>query len=750
MRTCLLFLLLLSMQVMNVTKVDAQNKASVNIIPKPARMTVGDGSMLLENNTQVVFSTQVADKSILLDYLSAQVNQLSGIKIQKKISDKKTSSNSITFKQVSDKNWGKEEYALIVDKKGILIEAKSGRGFFYGIQSLLQLIPLDGAAEIPFVKILDEPRYQYRGMHLDVCRHFFSVDFIKKYIDLMGTYKMNTFHWHLTEDQGWRIEIKKHPKLTEVGAWRTEKDGSRYGGFYTQEQVKEIVAYASERFITVIPEIELPGHSVAALAAYPELACNEGPFEVENEWGVFDDVYCAGKESTFEFLQDVLLEVIDLFPSKYIHIGGDECPKGSWEKCPLCQKRIKEEGLKDEHELQSYFIQRMEKFLLTKDRKIIGWDEILEGGLAPEATVMSWRGIKGGIEAAKQKHDVIMTPGTHCYLDHYQDVNYIEPTAIGGFSPLEKVYEFEPTPTELNEDEAKYILGAQGNVWSEYMHTSDRVEYMVAPRICALAEVVWSRKQQRNWSDFKNRMNYHYELLHNRDINFFVQAPHGGVNKNFFFNQMKLPLEISTENAVIRYTLDGSNPDIYSKLYDEPIVVSVITTVKTQTFHKSGATSKIRSIECIKIPSFEAEAKEELGGSLKYKIIKGKFNSVDDITYDEIAECGVIDRIGFPENIEEEFYAVELTGYIMIEKNATYTFCNYSIDPAHFTIGDHVLMDQEGLNSRYQRRARIYLKTGLYPIKMTLIRNTPYANQKLTWWSKDFDQIPIDSKILFH
>jgi hexosaminidase len=465
---------------------------------------------------------------------------------------------------------------------------------------------------------------------------------------------------------------------------------------------------------------------------------------------VFDDVYCAGKESTFEFLQNVMLEVIELFPSKYIHIGGDECPKASWAKCPLCQKRIQEEGLKDEHELQSYFIQRMEKFLLTKDRKIIGWDEILEGGLAPQATVMSWRGIKGGIEAAKQHHDVIMTPGTHCYFDHYQDVDYIEPTAIGGFTSLQKIYEFEPTPEELNEDEAKHILGAQANVWTEYMNTSDRVEYMVAPRICALAEVVWSRKQQRNWDDFQSRMNHHYTLLHKKNINFFIQAPHGGVNKNFFFNKMELPLEIDADHTKIRYTLDGSDPDNYSAVYNKAIELTTTTNVKAQSFHESGAKSKIRSIECIKIDPLQSVTITELDGDLKYRIFKGKFASIHEVVEDEVINCGIVDGLKFPENIEEEFYAVEITGYLKIDENATYTFFNYSVDPTLFSIGEDVVIESDGLNSRHQRRGRIYLKQGLYPIRMLLVKNTPYANQKLTWCSKSFDQTSIPSTNLSH
>jgi hexosaminidase len=361
----------------------------------------------------------------------------------------------------------------------------------------------------------DIPKFQWRGMHLDVSRHFFSKEFIKKYIDYLAMYKMNTFHWHLTDDQGWRIEIKKYPKLTEVGAWRNGSmtghytdqtfDDIRYGGFYTQEEIKEIVAYAKERYITVVPEIEMPGHALAALASYPEFSCTGGPFEVGKSWGVFDDVFCP-KDETFTFLENILAEVIALFPSEYIHIGGDECPKVRWKSCPKCQKRIKDEKLKDEHELQSYFIQRIEKFVNSKGRKIIGWDEILEGGLAPNAAVMSWRGTEGGIAAAKEKHFVVMSPGSHCYFDHYQGEPKNEPIAFGGYTNVEKVYSFNPIPKELSEEESKYILGAQANVWTEYINTPEHVEYMVFPRIAALSEVLWGTSNPNEYKVFETRL----------------------------------------------------------------------------------------------------------------------------------------------------------------------------------------------------------------------------------------------------
>lgn len=358
----------------------------------------------------------------------------------------------------------------------------------------------------------------------------FPVSFVKKYIDLLAYHKFNRFHWHLTEDQGWRIEIKKYPKLQEVAAYRKETlvgnygsgkyDGQRYGGFYTQEEVKDIVKYAADRYVTIIPEIEMPGHAVAALTAYPQLGCTGGPYEVRTTWGVADDVFCAGKEETFAFLQDVLDEVVPLFPGKYVHIGGDECPKTRWKKCPHCQKRIKTEKLKDEHALQSYFIQRIEKYLNGKGKQIIGWDEILEGGLAPNATVMSWRGEEGGIAAAQQGHDVIMTPGNWCYFDHYQDTSKTEPLAIGGFTPVSQVYSYEPLPEQLSAEESKHVLGAQANLWTEYIATPEYAEFMAYPRACALAEVVWSPKENKSYDDFVKRMATHVTRLDQLKVNY--------------------------------------------------------------------------------------------------------------------------------------------------------------------------------------------------------------------------------------
>jgi hexosaminidase len=501
---------------------------ALNIIPKPVSIKILKGSKTWKE--KIILVAQTSDEKQVAGILSEQLKNKG---FQPVTQENAAGKNKVILTLISDASLGKEGYTLTVKNSGAIIQANTAAGLFYGTQTLLQIT--DIKKETDCVKIVDYPRFTYRGMHLDVGRHMFPPAFIKKYIDLMARHKYNRFHWHLTEDQGWRIEIKKYPKLKEISAYRKETsvgkqttrtraqatyDGKPYGGFYTQEEVKEIVRYAAERHVTIIPEIELPGHAQAALAAYPNLGCTGGPYEVATSWGVFKDVYCAGKEETFTFLQDVLDEVLVLFPGQYIHIGGDECPKDRWKTCPQCQKRIADENVKDEHGLQSYFVQRVEKYLNSKGREIIGWDEILEGGLAPNATVMSWRGEEGGLAAAKQNHDVIMTPESWCYFDHAQDSVETEPLAIGPPTSVSKVYSYEPIPPQLTPEEARHVLGAQCNVWSEYIKTPEHAEYMVYPRAAAMAEVLWSPKEGRTYADFVQRMKTHTQRLKEWNVNY--------------------------------------------------------------------------------------------------------------------------------------------------------------------------------------------------------------------------------------
>jgi hexosaminidase len=563
-----------------------------NIIPVPNQQIKTKGVFILNSDTKLTYDDSL--KSVA-DFFKSYVEKGSNIKLNT------SSKNSIQFK-IDASISNNEGYQLKITSDKILISAKSQKGAFYAFQSLRQLLPVDFEKSntsnetqiaIQCLEINDAPQFKYRGMHLDVGRHFFSVDFIKKYINLMSMLKMNTFHWHLTEDQGWRIEIKKYPKLQEIAAFRNETlighysdqphqfDGKKYGGFYTQEEIKEVVKYASERQITIIPEIEMPGHSQAAIAAYPELGCTGKQIAVATKWGVFEEIYCP-KESTFKFLEDVIDEVAELFPGKYIHIGGDEAPKTRWKECAHCQKLIKKEGLKDEHELQNYFITRMEKYINSKGKQIIGWDEILEGGLAPNATVMSWRGTNGAVEAAKQKHNVILTPNSHCYFDHYQSDNENEPLAIGGFLPLEKVYSFNPIPEELTKEESKYVLGAQGNVWTEYMQTNEKVEYMAFPRAIALAEVVWSSSNNKNYNDFVNRLAYFQKRLDLLSVNYAnhlyeVKGEFKTSGKNLTYE-----LKSTLKTHKIYYSL---NNDALTTLYKKPIIVDRSIKIKAAIYN---------------------------------------------------------------------------------------------------------------------------------------------------------------------
>lgn len=509
----------------------AQN--ALNIIPAPVKAEKLPGVFTINANTKIIAQTNGTENSAA--FLNEYLQKYYGFKltVQKK-NDQSNNVINLGFKRMANSTPG--AYQMHVNEQDIFIDGDNETGLFYGIQSLIQLLPPAASTtlSIPQCLIIDSPRFAYRGLHLDCSRHFFSVDFVKKYIDFIAMSKMNTFHWHLTDDQGWRIEIKKYPLLTQKGACRNGtiignypgkgNDEQEYCGYYTQEQIKDVVKYAAERYITIIPEIEMPGHASAAIAAYPQLSCfpNEPtnikdiPWggkvngkEVQQTWGVFEDVFCPS-DYTFNFLENVLDEVMELFPSTYIHIGGDECPKDNWKRSEFCQNLMKEKNIKDEEGLQSYFIHTIEQYLNSKGRQIIGWDEILEGGLAPNATVMSWRGEAGGIAAAKLNHHVIMTPGEYCYFDHTQS-KHDDSITIGGYLPVETVYNYNPLPAALSKEQHKYILGAQANLWTEYMAYDTKVEYMLFPRLAALSEVLWSSPENKNWNDFLQRMQNQYK-----------------------------------------------------------------------------------------------------------------------------------------------------------------------------------------------------------------------------------------------
>lgn len=584
----------------------------IAIVPYPNHLEAGRGTY------------RVTDRPVTCDSRTDERTQRAVVGFAARLATVTGGTNPVTvadempasgIRFVTDESLPAEGYELNVDGEGIEVRASQFPGFLYALQSLEQLLPAavygtepapDAAWEVPCVKIADAPRFAYRGMHLDVARHFFSVDEVKRYIDVMAIHKLNTLHWHLTDDQGWRIEIKRYPELTAVGSirkatvvrkeWGTY-DGTPYGGFYTQDEIRDVVKYAADRGVTVIPEIDLPGHMLAALTAYPELGCTGGPYEVWGRWGVADDVLCPGREKTFEFLEGVLTEVMELFPSEYIHIGGDECPKVRWEKCPRCQAKIRQLGLKDdgehtaEHYLQSYVTDRIGKFLAQHGRRIIGWDEILEGRAPSDAVVMSWRGSEGGIAAAKLGHDVIMTPNSHFYFDYYQSLDTdAEPFGIGGYIPMEQVYSYDPAFPELTPEQQKHILGVQANLWTEYVLSDEHLEYMLLPRLAALSEVQWCLPETKDWNRFIGsfRMDKIYSQLG------YEFAKHiFGVTASYAVDPEKggVVMTLTTQGgAPIRYTLDGSDPTASSPLYKAPVTIGGSCTFKAAALREGMQT----------------------------------------------------------------------------------------------------------------------------------------------------------------
>ena len=580
-------------------------EANYQIIPLPQEISVMDQAapFILSNGTKIMYPEGNEKMQRNAEFLASYIKDLTG----KSLAVQAGTDGKGIILQLGGNAKNPEGYQLKVTSDQVVISGPTEAGVFYGIQTLRKSIPVAQGVDIalPAVEINDYPRFSYRGAHLDVSRHFFPVDSVKRFIDMLALHNMNRFHWHLTDDQGWRIEIKGLPELTEVGSKRTETvighnsgkyDGKPYGGFFTQEEAKEIVAYAAERHITVIPEIDLPGHMQAALTAYPNLGCTGGPYEVWKIWGVSEDVLCAGNDETLKFIDDVLGEIIQIFPSEYIHVGGDECPKVRWTKCPKCQDRIKALGIKAdknhtaEEKLQSFIINHAEKFLNDHGRQIIGWDEILEGGLAPNATVMSWRGEGGGIEAAKQKHDVIMSPNTYLYFDYYQskDVEQ-EPEAIGGYLPLERVYSYEPMPASLTPEEQKYIKGVQANLWTEYIPTFSQVEYMELPRMAALADIQWTNPEHKDYQDFLQRL---VRMVKIYDVYQYNYAKHVfDVTARFEPNAETGTVDVTlstVDNCPVYYTLDGTDPTTASQLYTEPVKINTNCTFKAMAVRPTG------------------------------------------------------------------------------------------------------------------------------------------------------------------
>jgi hexosaminidase len=580
------------------------------VIPNPVSLVRQPGSFLITSSARIAVPEGDRQAGDVGRYLAERLKSAFGLDVPVSDGPPVEEPGVIFLRRGGRPSLGAEGYELSVTPAAISIDAPQADGLFYGVQTLLQLLPPEafgsagaagGPAVVPCARVEDQPRLPWRGLHLDSSRHFFSKEFVKRYLDYMAMHKLNTFHWHLTDDQGWRIEIKKYPRLTEVGAWRVDHEDLNWnsrpaqqpgekatnGGFYTQADVREVLAYAAERHITVVPEIEMPGHCTSALAAYPELSCSGGPFTVPSGglWPI-SDVYCPGNEAVFAFLEDVLDEVLALFPSKIIHIGGDEVDKSRWKVCPKCQARMKAEGLKSEEELQSWFVRRIETYLNAHGRTLMGWDEILEGGLAPNAAVMSWRGFEGGIAAAKAGHPVVMTPTSFCYFDYLQGDPTLEPPGIGGHLPLSKVYAFEPVPEGLTPEEAGRIIGAQANLWTEYVATPSHAEYMIFPRVAAMAETAWTPAAGKSWPDFLrrltvqlrryDRMGAHYaRSLFAVRMEPALDPIRGGLT---------LTMKSESDRPEIRYTLDGKDPGAGSKVYAEPLTIGKSAVIKAGIF----------------------------------------------------------------------------------------------------------------------------------------------------------------------
>ena len=702
----------------------------LSIIPKPVEIVRTNTSFSLDKNTSIDFDKNIPELAIAAGYF----NKFLKDQYHFQLPANKKSDNTIqlVLKKISD---NPEGYQLIVNSDSIIITANQTQGILHGLESLKQIIyPSQelhkGKIEIPGVKITDFPAYSWRGMHLDVCRHFFPKEEILKLLDAMAIAKMNIFHWHLTDDQGWRIEIKKYPKLTQVGAFRDSTiighmadnpkkyKVERYGGFYTKEDIKEVIQYATNLGITIVPEIEIPGHAVAALRAYPQYSCNGKQVNDFSEWGVSDDVYCAGNEETFAFIENILSEIIDLFPGPYVHVGGDECPKTKWKTCPKCQAKMQELHLHNEMELQSYFIKRIEKFVRSKGKRLIGWNEILEGGLAEGAMVMSWQGEKGGIEATTQGHDVIMTPNAKVYLDHYQS-RYYEPLAIAGLTTPEEIYNWSPLPKELDAKYQHFILGSQANVWTEYIPNNDHLEYMIFPRLIALSEMLWTGEDRKDFADFSSRMNEMYARLDALHINYRIPYPKNLLPyKIFTKQQIELPLTNGIPSSTILYTLNGDNPLKKGKEYLKPIALDLIKDVqlKAVSVMPSGRHSAVITSSLQYRKPEKAIPKDHVKAGLTYHLYKGEFSSAEKLTGKNTK--GIVEDLMIPKETPDRFFGLQYEGLIEVPEDGMYQFCLTADDGATLYIHNKLVITRDGFSYGADAIGYAFLKKGLHPVKI--------------------------------
>ena len=720
---------------------------NLGVIPKPLVSEQLKGTFTLSK--AVVIKTNSSKKEVLFtaNYLQEKIHVFTELDLQVR-SDLNSIGRTITL---LEKNIGgeseKEAYQLDITEDAIVIIGEDV-GLFYGVQTLLQMIENNRIDKttiaLPTCKIKDAPRFNWRGMHLDESRHFFGIDEVKKYIDLLAMYKLNTFHWHLTDDQGWRIEIKSRPKLTEIAAWRegTGKEiwtyfvkpategKPKYGGYYTQEEIREVIKYAEERFITVVPEIELPAHSWAALVAYPELSCSgevwQKPSDVAFE---FSDPFCAGNEETFQFFDDVLTEVIDLFPSEYIHIGGDEAKKTPWEHCTKCQGIVKQENLSNVEELQSYFIKRIERMVTSKGRKIIGWEEIMEGGLPKEAVVMSWLGTESGIEASSMGYKTIMAPNQFMYMDKSQD---IDQTNKIGVLTLQDVYDYNPVPNTLDEKIGNNIIGVHGALWSEYVYSNAILERQLLPRLTALSEVAWASNENKNWKDYLARLENQFPLWDDLGVNYYIQSPEGLKKDIYTGDHKKVVLSSPYKNATIKYTLDGSEPTLNSAEYTQAFLVTDKDTIKAKTFLPSGKSSKT-SVGNYKQSKFlEPKSIKGLKSGLNLKVSLGNISTLNNLSSLKFRNKLIVDKVEVPnDSTLIDDYGLEFTGYINIREDGIYTFSTSSDDGSRVLINDQLVVDNDGIHGMITKSGKVALRKGKHAILVQFFQGNYGASVKV-------------------
>jgi hexosaminidase len=767
------FRLLLLLFIFSLSAFAQITDANLGIIPAPLSVQKQEGFFELNKETALQYQTESDLKVAQLFATLVKAQSGFDLVLAKNFIVKPKSVISFSSATALEKTSNLEAYQLQVTSDQINLQGSS-KGVFYAMQTLSQLYLNNFTnGKIPQCIVNDEPRYAYRGLHLDVSRHFYPISFVKKYIDLMAFYKLNNFHWHLTDDQGWRIEIKKYPKLTAIGGYRAQTvignyhdrmpqwfDGTPYGGFYTQEEIKEVVAYADAKFINVIPEIEMPGHAMAALASYPELACgdNTGPFLTAQKWGVFPDIFCAGKEETFNFLEDVLAEVMALFPSKYIHIGGDEAPKTTWKACKYCQARIKKQRLKNEDQLQSYFIQRIEKFVNKNGKSIIGWDEILEGGLAPNATVMSWRGVGGGISAAKQNHFVIMSPSTNgVYLDHTQGRSDQEPVTIGGDGNIAKIYNYNPTPSSLTTQQQSYILGVQANMWTEYMPTANKVEYMLLPRLLAVSEIAWTSLANKDFKDFNTlRVPQHLAFFDQMPVLYRVPEVIGAKDTSILVSDFyEFTFSPSVTGAQVYYTIDGYTPNETSTLYQNPFKVYVpkgeMRPVKSIVITPTGKRSAVTTTLLYNRDTLNSVDASNIKnkGAIKYYYVPGKFKNTLEIDTNLATKKGEVSQIALNKITgKAREYGLVFSGFFNVNENANFEFSLFSDDGSRLYIDNELIIDNDGKHARYESSAGVLLKEGYHQIKVLYFDDGPGSTLQVSIKGTDGKKIELPSVML--